>query len=139
MLRIHTAIEIAATPERVWREITSLDEWVQWNPFMTHASGTVAPGERIRVFVAPVTYKVRVSEVVPNRIFRWVGKRAVQGFIDGEHAFVIMPLEGGRLRLEHTEQFAGVLVPFLNLLGLGRVTRNGFEKMNAALKKRCEG
>jgi hypothetical protein len=68
-----------------------------------------------------------------------VGKRAVQGFVDGEHAFVITPLEGGRVRLEHTEQFAGVLVPFLNLLGLGRVTRKGFERMNAALKKRCEG
>lgn len=138
MLRIHTSIEIAATPERVWREITSLDEWVQWNPFMTHASGTVSTGERITVYVAPVTYKLRVSEVVPNKVFRWIGKRAIQGFIDGEHAFVITPLDAGRVRLEHTEQFTGILVPPLNLLGLGRITRSGFEKMNAALKKRCE-
>ncbi|MBM4404981.1 MAG: SRPBCC domain-containing protein [Chloroflexi bacterium] len=139
MLRIHTAIEIAAPPERIWHEITSLDQWAQWNPIMTRASGVVAVGRRVKVYIAPVTYKVRVTEVVPNRVFRWVGKRLIQGFMDGGHAFLITPLEGGRVRLEHTEQFTGMLVPLLNLVGLGRITRNGFEKMNAALKRRCEG
>jgi hypothetical protein len=60
------------------------------------------------------------------------------GLFDGEHIFTMDPLDAGRrTRLVHREEFRGVLVP-LFWGSLDTATRQGFEEMNLALKKRVE-
>ncbi|MGH3232150.1 MAG: SRPBCC family protein [Streptosporangiaceae bacterium] len=44
---ISAAIEVAATPERVWAVLTDLASYPQSNPVFREASGQVAVGNRI--------------------------------------------------------------------------------------------
>ena len=73
----------------------------------------------------------------PDRDLRWVGCLLLPGIFEGEHAFLITPLENGRVRLRQQETFRGLLVPLLRWLLDGQ-TRAGFEAMNRALKERAE-
>jgi hypothetical protein len=69
---------------------------------------------------------------------QWLGHLWTTGLFDGEHRFVLEPLDDGRTRLTHAERFSGVLAPLVWRLG-GRATERGFEAMNLALKQRVEG
>jgi hypothetical protein len=72
----------------------------------------------------------------PGRELRWLGRFLVPGLMDGEHAFRIEPIAGGRSRFTQSERFSGILVAFLK--GTLRKTELGFEQMNGALKQRVE-
>ena len=84
-----------------------------------------------------MTFTPTVTRVEPGRAFRWVGRLLFPGLFDGEHIYEINPLAEGGVRLVHREEFRGVLVP-LFWKSLDTHTRQGFEAMNAALKKRAE-
>ncbi len=137
-----TDIEIAAPAGRVWRHLTNFAEYPRWNPFIRRAEGTLRPGARLRVYIqAPggrgMEFRPIVLACESGRELRWRGRLLVAGLFDGEHAFSIEPLSGGRVRFVHRERFSGVLV-LLVWRGLDRDTRLGFEAMNAALKARAE-
>ena len=53
MKTLHTAIEIAASPEDVWAVLADLDNYPHWNPFIPRIAGTLAAGERLEVRLAP--------------------------------------------------------------------------------------
>jgi hypothetical protein len=140
--RLRTEITIAATPERVWRELTDFAAYPEWNPFITSASGRVAAGERLTMRMQPeggrpLTIRPTVRAAVPDRHLRWLGRLGLPGLFDGEHSFTIEPIDGDGVRLIHEEQFRGVLVPLLNGM-LHRTTLPAFESMNRALKERAE-
>lgn len=131
-----------ATPERVWQVLTDFEAYRQWNPFMTQAGGRPVPGERLTILMQPqggraIRFQPTVREAVPQRRLRWLGHLLVPGIFDGEHSFTIEPLGGGGVRLVQQEDFRGALVPLL-ARSLDRRTRPAFERMNQALKQRCE-
>ena len=134
---LHTSIDIAAAPERVWEVLTGLDAYSDWNPHITHASGTVAEGERLRLRMGGMRFSPRVLRAEPGVELRWIGRLGVRGLFDGEHAFTLAPLAAGGTRLEQTERFTGVLVRPLSRMV--ERTRADFEAVNAALKARAEG
>ena len=78
----------------------------------------------------------RVLAAEPNRELRWVGRLLVPGLFDGEHLFLIEPVEATRVRFVQRERFGGILVPFTRKMLAA--TRTGFEHMNLALKSRAE-
>jgi uncharacterized protein YndB with AHSA1/START domain len=39
MKEIRSEIEIQASPEKVWKILTDLDKYQEWNPFLHHAGG----------------------------------------------------------------------------------------------------
>ena len=140
--QLRTQIDIDATPERVWQVLTDFDAYSQWNPFMTQASGTPAPGQRLTIRMQPeggraMAFRPTVRQAVPQRQLRWLGRVLVPGIFDGEHSFTIEPLDGGGVRLAQQEDFRGVLVPLL-AKSLDRHTLPAFEQMNRALKQRAE-
>lgn len=139
---LHTEIEIDATPEEVWAVLTDLDRYPDWNPFITSASGVVAVGERLENHIEPpggraATFKPTVTEVEECRVFEWLGRLVLPGLFDGRHRFESHPIDGGRTRLVHTEEFRGLLVRPL-LRSFAGPTQAGFEAMNVALKDRVE-
>jgi hypothetical protein len=141
MAEIERIIEIDAPPEAVWRVLLDFDAYAEWNPFIRSISGHPEPGETLTVRLEPpggrrVTIKPKVVAVEPERELRWQGRLLVRGLFDGEHTLRIEPTGEGRTRFVHREQFRGVLVGLLK--GVLRKTANGFEQMNAALKKRVE-
>ena len=139
--RIETTVEIKASPETVWAVLTDFDSMPSWNPFMTSISGTLSVGARLVVRIVPpgkagMTFKPTILAVHANRELRWLGHFLLPGLFDGEHYFLISPLDAKTTRLSQGEKFSGVLVGLL--LGALSATEQGFVEMNAALKRKAE-
>ena len=142
MKTLHTDIEIDASAERVWDTLADVAAYPTWNPFIPSLVGTLVPGARLEVRLAPpggrpMTFRPTVLVAERNRELRWLGRLLLPGLFDGEHRFAIEPLGPGRVRFVQQERFTGLLVP-LFARSLDRHTRAGFEAMNAALKARAE-
>ncbi|MFC6864930.1 SRPBCC family protein [Halomicroarcula sp. GCM10025817] len=141
MKTIETSIDIAAPAADVWATLTDFESYGDWNPFVSEISGTVAEGERLRVRLDPpegraMTFKPRVTAVVPGERLEWLGHLLVPGLFDGRHEFRLERLGDDHTRFYHRESFSGVLVGlFLDAADV----RNGFEGMNEALRTRVEG
>jgi hypothetical protein len=78
-----------------------------------------------------------VLRVDDRRHLSWRGRTLLPGLFDGHHFFELEPLGPERVRFVHGENFRGLLVPLLART-LRTTTREGFERMNAALKARAE-
>ncbi len=77
-----------------------------------------------------------VLSVRPNRELRWLGRLFLRGLFDGEHYFLLEPLNESRTRFVQGENFSGLLVgPLSSILP---ATRMGFEAMNVSLKRLAE-
>jgi hypothetical protein len=142
MNQLHTEIEIDAPAERVWGVLTDFAAYPQWNPFIRTISGKPSTDERLEVRLEPpesrgITLRPRVLSAEPHHQLRWLGHLLVPGLFDGEHSFIIQPLQENRVRFVQSEAFRGLLVP-LFARSLDKNTRRGFEKMNRALKERAE-
>ena len=112
---ISAAIEIAATPERVWAVLTDLASYPQWNPVFREASGQVAVGSQITltstqpVTGTTMTVKVKVLTAEPAAELRWVW--SVLGLMTGERSFILSPTSGGT-RLVQTQTYRGLFTAF---------------------------
>jgi len=142
MKEIVTEIDIDASADRVWEILADLDRFTEWNPFIRRAGGDVKEGTTLTVTIVPpgtkpMTFKPTVTRAVPGREFRWLGRVFLPGLFDGEHRFEIHPLTEKSVRFVQRERFSGILVP-LFWKSLDTNTRQGFNDMNAALKKRAE-
>ena len=140
-ITLRTEIDIAAAADRVWDVLTDFAAYPRWNPFIRQVDGVLAPRARLRVRIQPpggraMTFHPTVLRVEDGRHFSWRGRTLLPGLFDGEHAFDLEPTRDST-RFVHGEVFRGVLVPFLAAT-LRTMTRQGFEAMNAALKKRVE-
>ena len=140
---IATSVEIDASADRVWAVLVDLPAYPEWNPFIVEAAGTVAVGETLTLRMAlpgrePMTIEPRLLVVEPGRELRWKGRLWVPGLFDGEHAFVLTPLPDGRTRLDHSERFAGLLLPIAKRL-IHAATLESFHALDAALAKRARG
>lgn len=140
-LEISTHIEIDATAERVWAVLTDFESYADWNSFIPEITGSPTVGSQLTVKIQPpdgsaMTFKPIVLAAEPAKELRWLGRVMLPGLFDGEHRFLITPLDDGTCRLEHAESFGGILLPFLRGT-INRNTRRGFEAMNTALAERC--
>jgi hypothetical protein len=141
-LDVETAIEIDAPAARVWSVLMDFDSYGEWNPFVLQVQGRAVPGERLRVSIRPpgsrtMTFKPRVLTVAGGREFSWLGRFVVPGLFDGEHYFRLEPVGASRVRFIHGEAFSGLLVGLARGSLLG-ATRQGFEELNRAIKRRAE-
>jgi hypothetical protein len=139
---LHTEIEIDAPAQTVWDVLVDFPSYGSWNPFVTHIEGTLAPKARLRVKLKPpggpaMKIRPQLVEVEPGKRFEWVGHLGIRGLFDGAHRFEVIPLSAERTRLVQAEHFNGILVPLVRKLLDGK-TRQGFEAMNEAVKRRAE-
>ena len=132
-------VAIDASPSTVWRILTDLDRYDDWNPFFTRAEGRLEPGQVLHVAMRPVgkadtTFSPTVLEVAFERQLSWRGRLGVPGLFDGEHHFRLEPTGGRGIRLVQEEHFSGLLVPFVGF----EPYRLGWVRMNVAIKRRAE-
>jgi hypothetical protein len=141
-MELTTRVEIDAPPERVWAVLTDFERYHEWNPFM-NVVGRANDGARLHVELFPPggrtsRFRPTVTRVDAPRELRWLGHLATAGLFDGEHRFVLDPIDGGsRTSLTHAESVSGVLAPVVWRF-VDTATGRGFEAMNAALKTRVE-
>lgn len=138
---ISTTVEIDAPSARVWSVLVDLPAYREWNPFIVDASGKVVVGETLALRMAlpgrdPMSIQPRLLVVDPERELRWKGRLVVPGLFDGEHAFVLTSLADGRTRLDHSEQFAGLLLPIAKSMVYDGTVQS-FHALNAALANRA--
>ena len=132
---------VDAPPAAVWRVLTDVSAYPEWNPFVTRVEGSFREGARPRVRIEPpgsrdLTFRPEVRVVRPERQLVWAGHLVVPYLFDGRHEFRLEPIgDGDRTRLSQRETFTGLLVW---LLLDADAVRRGFEAMNARLAERAE-
>ena len=136
---LHTEIDIAAPPERVWSCLMDFAAYPAWNPFITSVVGVAAVGQRLTVRLDPpggrgITMRPTVIDVVAGRALEWFGRLGIPGIFDGRHRFELHETATGT-RFVHGERFQGLLVRPLRA-SLDGPTRAGFVAMNEALARR---
>jgi hypothetical protein len=142
MKEIYTEIEIHAPKQRVWQLLTDFARFPEWNPFIRSATGKLEVNAQLKVFIQPpgqsgMKFSPRVLRVQPEHELRWLGSLLLPGIFDGEHCFLIEIQTENQVRFIQREEFRGFLLPLL-WKSLDTNTRQGFENMNAALKKLAE-
>lgn len=140
--KIQAHIDINVEPVVVWRVLTELDRYPDWNPFIRKASGDLSVGRKVSVRLdVPGGMRMRLRTkllvVEPQIELRWIGHAIIPGLFDGEHAFIIQKMEPAQTRFLQTEKFSGLLVPLLGWYIVPGAL-HGFEVMNQALKRRVE-
>jgi len=129
---------IRARPETIWTILIDAAHYPEWNPGVDHIEGTIALGERIRVFTrdrpkqaSPVT----VTEFVPGELMIWTGGMPL-GLLTEMRKFKLIPKADGSIDLALQEEFRGPLLP-LFVRTLPDMSRT-FVAFVAALKSRAE-
>jgi hypothetical protein len=138
---LHTQVDIESSEEKVWAILTDFPAYPQWNPFIKRISGEATPGAKLEVHIQlpgqkGITIHPKVLSAVPGRELRWLGHLVIPGIFDGEHHFLIHATTADKVIFVQEELFKGVLLPFTDKM-LAR-TRQGFQRMNEALKERAE-
>lgn len=139
---LRTEIDIDARPETVWKVLTDLNVYADWNPFIISSSGVVMKGERLTNRLQPpngkaMTFRPVVTVVSENETFEWLGRLGIRWLFDGRHRFDLERRPDGTTHMVHSESFSGCLVRIFRK-SLDQQTFAGFEEMNEALKTRCE-
>lgn len=145
MREVSNAIDIAASPERVWRVVTNFSDYRRWNPFIRgiKTAGRLETGSKLalRTRLSPggraQIFSAMALKVVPAAELRWRRTRWLRGLFDGEHALIIVPHGLNGCRLIQRERFSGLLAPLLFPL-VQEKTRSALEAMNRALQRVAE-
>ena len=138
---ISTQIDINAPAGVVWKVLTDLENYSNWNPFIISAKGDIAVGSKLTNRMQPpggkaMTFKPIVTVVEENKVFEWLGSLGLPRLFDGRHRFVLSENEN-KTRLVQSEEFSGILVRVLKK-SLDDQTMKGFEAMNKSLKIQAE-
>lgn len=141
MKNIETEIVIDAKPDVVWQTLMKTDEYEEWNPFVRKLEGNIEKGSQIEITLKQLNgkeigLKPTVTELIPNKEFRWQGKLFIKGVFDAEHYFKLESKDNNKTKFIHGENFGAVLMPFMG--GVLKSTEEGFKAMNEELKVRCE-
>jgi hypothetical protein len=141
-MEIRTEIEIDAPPGAVWRVLTDLRHYPDWNPFIVNASGALETDARLELTtVEPESnrersFRARILKCEPERELRFLYHSLMKGVLDHEHFLLLAPSQSGGTRLVHGQNESGLFLKFA-LASVTRRTR-GLAYMNMALKRRVE-
>jgi hypothetical protein len=139
---LRSEVEINAPAAEVYRVLTELERYHEWNPFIPSIAGRLAVGEHLKLEVSlpegkSYLLKPTVTRVVENAELRWHGAYLFPFLLEAEHFFLVIE-RGERLtRVVQGENFSGLLLRFAG--STLTLTARGFVYMNQALKKRVEG
>jgi hypothetical protein len=142
MRECRTEIEIAAPPEKVWSILVDVNQWGEWNPIVTEASGESALGSKLKIGMKNESggsgpkYAATITSFDEPTLFRWRATM-MAGFLFTNDKVVELEATDGGCRLVHKELFSGLMVSMMwSKLesGVGPM----LSKMNEALKAKAE-
>ena len=137
---LQAAVQIHASPQRVWAVLTDRDGYPAWNPFIISSTGRLTPGatlvNRMHDRTGDTTVTPVVQVVRPGRELQWIGRVGPGGIFDGQHTFTIRQIRPGVVLFTQRENFTGVAVPFYEG-HLHADTLPMFRAMNTALARQA--
>ncbi|HEY2420054.1 MAG TPA: SRPBCC domain-containing protein [Neobacillus sp.] len=144
--RIYTEVEINASEEQVWGILSDLDAYKEWNPFIKEAHGNLKVGRELQMKLHNGSLNLdpftpTLLQVKPMEEINWIGRVAnIPRIFDGSHHLVVQRLSDNRVKFVQYEDFQGILVTLTKIFDktLFKDTKQGFNKMNDALKAKSE-
>jgi hypothetical protein len=142
VLVIDEALDVATSPDAVWRVITDFDRYGEWNPFVVACRSTLVVGAPIvmRVRLVPwlaQTQRETVFEHEPGRRFCYGVAGGTLGAIASRRSHEVVALEEGCTRYVSRFALSGWLAPVVRAL-LGRRLEYGFHAMTVGVRDRAE-
>lgn len=137
---IHAETAVHAPAAELWQALAAVDEWADWNPFVTRFDGRLELGASVALTMQLPDRKAqairpRIVGLEPGRSFEWLGRVGLPGLLDGRHSFSVTAVDPQTSRLVQHERLSGVLVPaFAGMLTGGAPT--AFVALNQALASR---
>lgn len=107
-------VVIRATPEAIWKRLTTASKIPSWNTTVTSIEGDIVRGARlqIRVPLAPGrTFKPRVTELEPDKRMVWRDGRAPM--FSGARTFTLTQETAGTTRFTMVEVLRGLMLPMI--------------------------
>jgi uncharacterized protein YndB with AHSA1/START domain len=137
----HTETVIAAPLDRVWSVLVDLPAYQVWNPWLTSAEGTVAPGGGVRARVI-LGDEVRSADhvvlaVEPGKRLCWRDAGWTTLFVYGQRCRWIEPLPDGRVHFVQELLLDGAFVALAGWM-YGDALEAGMAAETAALRQRAE-
>jgi hypothetical protein len=134
-------IEIQTTAEQVWKVLTDLEKYAEWNPLLYRGVGKIEVGEKVevaaRTATKDMTFLCEVVKVEPYREFAWKFHVIHPFLFRGEHIFRIEPITEQSIRFIDWERFEGILLP-MQAKDLETNGLTAMIEMGVALKERLE-
>ncbi len=126
------SVDIAASPETIWKLLTDAASYPAWNSTILEMNGKIAAGGKIelRAKLAPTrVFKLKIKEFVPHQ-------RLVWGDAMGTRVFTLSENSNNRTCLTMSEKIGGPLFPlFARMIP---PFDESFNQFAADLKTACE-
>lgn len=142
MPAFETTFVINASAERVWEVLTDLARYPEWNPQITSATGTLAPGKTIDIRLAlpgrpAMNLKATIEQADAHKALTWRGHLLAPWFFQGYRRFDIAPRPDGGVTVTHLEKITGAFSPVFGVV-MGGPVKTSQTALNEALKARAE-
>ncbi len=141
-MRIEETLDVAAPPSVVWRVVTDLDRYAEWNPFVVACRSTLRVGDpivmRVRVFTAFAQTQTEtiLAHVPGERLCYGIAGAALAG-LASRRCHELESVGSDRTRYRSRFVLSGWLAPVVSGL-LGARLERGFHAMTVALDRRAE-
>jgi hypothetical protein len=140
-IELRSEVEIAAPVHMVWKALTNLSAYREWNPYIVEAEGELSEGAVVCTTIsAPGSgeqkVRRRILKIEPNRELRWTATQLVRALAYDEQFFRLTPVESNRVRLLIGENISGIFAP-RTPSELSRLSQ-GLNLLNQAIKRRAE-
>jgi hypothetical protein len=131
---------VDASKADVWAVLTDFDDYDQWNPVITSASGEPVVGTELDLELTlpghdPEELDAEVLIANGDRKLRWQDRLVLPGVRDWEYEFVLQPVEPGRVVVVQLLRSEGLLAPFTD----EKAAREALALIGEALAERLAG
>jgi uncharacterized protein YndB with AHSA1/START domain len=137
---VRNRIEIAASPETIWRELVRAEIWPSWYAgaegvkVLGHSNGELSANSRFAWSTMGLNFTSRVTEFDPPLRLSWESRKSV---IQGYHAWLLVPQAGGMTTVITEESQFGFLA-FMQRIFLPSKLRKLHDVWLLELKRRAE-
>jgi len=131
------AINIGASPSRIWALLTTAADFPRWNSTVKSIEGNIALGEKIklRATIAPERiFNLAIKEFVPEKSMVWSDGTAPM--FTGVRTFTLTPKADGSTDFMMVEVYSGIMLPMI--AGSLPDFRPTFEQYASDLKREAE-
>lgn len=141
-MKASSDITLEASPEAIWRVLTDLSAYTEWNPMIKTASGTPAPSAQIQVTIAYLGADLlrgnaEVTGWVPNKYFSFVIGKGPTWWYREEHILRLKLREDGKVTFFNEIYATGLALRFGRKSAAHRL-RYALDQMNEALRDRLQ-
>jgi len=140
---IQTEITIAAPSALVFKAVADFSAYPSWNPYIRSIHGDGKKGGKIEITLqvpgsGRMRFKAHILEWDECHEIRWKGRLLLPKLFDEEYIFRLEEPSPGTVHFSQTAIYSGLLLPLFSK-NFKKNREEGFQEMNAALKRLLEG